>query len=175
MKEQRASVYIVFILTLTALMGCVVTNRSPATTPSPAPEEEVPIEQEFVVVEWAGSTTLYVAQVVERREGLVGVLYPDGSREWAEPERVRPLTLYEGDTVRIRWRESGPEWSGRVVGLRSDLVQVHFERGTTTWVSLDMLARVQSTAEPTNRSNPTTQSTRSSQNPRRSTLATSSL
>jgi hypothetical protein len=106
--------------------------------------QDAPASPEQVLVNWLGRGALYVGTVVERRAGLIGISYADGSREWVEASRIRPLELAQGCRVRIRFGAAeAPEIEAEVLEVRSDLIRVRMDGGQgETWVSTAMLTRV---------------------------------
>ncbi len=118
-----------------ALLVTVVSCDRP-TTPTAEPEE-------LVVVDWLGRGRLYVATVVGRAEGLTGVEYADGDREWVEPARIHPWPELRHRRVQVWLRESAQDVE--ITELRGELLHVRFADGASTWVSRDMLYALEGT------------------------------
>ncbi len=139
MSEPGLRAYGTIVLGSLMIVGCCPSGSRTGTANALDAEGA-----EFVQVDWLGQNSLYVGRVVARRDELVGIQYADGSREWADAERVQPLALEAGQRVRVRWaRHVDREWDGEVIGVRDDLIEVRFDNGRgETWVSLSMVTRV---------------------------------
>lgn len=90
-----------------------------------------------IVVDAAGDGVLYAARVTGEREGLTGVEYADGDREWVTPERIASWPEMNGRHVTVFIRHAVND--ATVLERRGSLFHIRLEDRTDTWVSSDML------------------------------------
>ena len=94
-------------------------------------------EPQVVVVDWLGRGRLYAAKITGTREGLTGVTYADGDREWVEASRLRPWPDLRGRRLQVWMRGSAQDVT--VIETRGSLLHIRFEDGAHTWASVDMI------------------------------------
>lgn len=113
----------------------------------PVPEREtVDEEPEIVSVDWLGRGRRYAARIVERRDGLTGVQYADGEREWVETARIAPLPDLTGRTIQIHAR--GSAHAATVIERRERFYHVRLGDGGDTWVDGTQLYAIEEPPAP---------------------------
>ena len=131
---MRVSLVIVIAALLSVASGCDLGRETQTDEP---PASDAADEPRMVVVDWLGRGDLYAARVIGEREGLTGVEYADGDREWVDSSRIRGWPELVGRRVQV-WIRHRPT-DVMLTERRGSLFHARFDDGSDTWVSIEML------------------------------------
>lgn len=118
-----------------ALASCDLGARAPAPTATEAPEPRI------VAVDWLGRGTLYAARVTDERGEFTRIEYADGDHEWVPRERLQPWPDLMGQ--RVQFYTGNRAVNVTVEEVRDGLLRVSLDDGAHTWISPDMLYRLE--------------------------------
>lgn len=125
----------IWTLALLSLAGCDRTRETPPQA------DQAPPEPEIVAVDWLGGGTLFAARVMDRRGDFTRVEYADGDEEWVERDRLAPWPSLSGRQVQYYTGTRAVDVT--VTETRQGLLHVQFANGRDTWISPDMLYRLE--------------------------------
>ncbi|MGE3632100.1 MAG: hypothetical protein AB7P00_19495 [Sandaracinaceae bacterium] len=127
-----------------ALVALPLAGCEPDSPPPPGAQDGPPVR--VVAVDWLGRGNLYAARATEERGEFTRVEYADGDHEWVERERLQPWPNLDGRQVQYYTGTRAVDVT--VLETRDALFHVRLGDGGDTWISADMLYRLDSTATP---------------------------
>lgn len=124
------------------LMGLMLWSCSRGNQ-TPAPETAPP-EMRIVAVDWLRRGALFAARVTDERGEFTRIEYADGDHEWVPRERLRPWPELVGN--RVQFYTGNRAVNVTVEEVRDGLMRVALDDGGDTWISPDMLYRLEAPA-----------------------------